>query len=77
MQTKLEIGTAVEFVSEVERYPHFVVPAGTTGTVRYKGPYNVVVKVDQRIKGLTDSKEWRGEVELESHELAEVLSILK
>ncbi len=47
------------FVDAVERYPHFTVPAGATGTVTNSDDDYYAVKVDQPIAG---AEEWDNEV---------------
>lgn len=58
-------GDAVVFLCDEERYPHFVVPKGTTGVVLDAGwggdPDAFLVKVDGEVPGLTDNEEWCGE----------------
>jgi hypothetical protein len=54
-------GARVVFHEDADRYPHCVVPKGTTGTVSDSCPDGVLVKVDGDVPGLTDSAEWEGE----------------
>lgn len=55
------VGTRVHFVALDDRYPHFVVPVGTTGTVTEATRDGILIHVDQDIEGLTDSEEWAGD----------------
>ncbi len=55
------VGTRVRFVVDDERFPHFIVPAGTTGTVTEASRDGMLIHVDQFVEGLTDSEEWAGE----------------
>lgn len=56
-------GTRVRFKWNEERFPHFIVPEGTTGTVVDASEESsaVFVRVDQFVAGLSDNFEWRGE----------------
>jgi len=55
------VGTRVVFTEDAERYPNFVVPAGTTGLViANDDEYGLVVRTDQFIAGLTDNAAWGG-----------------
>jgi hypothetical protein len=66
-KTAIEAGTRVVFVDDVERYPHFIIRAGTTGIVIEAQPdagYSetmYLVKVDEEVPGLSDDEEWQGE----------------
>ncbi len=53
------VGAKVLFVDALERYPHFTVPAGATGTVTNSDDDYYAVKVDQPIPG---AEEWDNEV---------------
>jgi hypothetical protein len=55
------LGTRVEFTRPVERYPHFLVPAGATGVVTRDGTDHHLysVKLDDRLAGAED---WDNEV---------------
>jgi hypothetical protein len=55
------LGTRVRFVREDDRYPHFIVPRGTTGMVTEVSRDGLLIHVDQFVEGLSDSEEWRGE----------------
>ena len=55
------VGTRVHFIESDDRFPHFVVPAGTTGTVTEATRDGLLIHVDQCIEGLTDSEEWDGD----------------
>lgn len=52
-------GTRVRFVREVERYPHFVVPEGRTGTVTVSDDNEIRVRLDEALEG---ADEWADEV---------------
>lgn len=53
-------GTPVYLMHDLDRYPHFLLPAGSTGTIRHRGGDGVVVvEVDQYVAGLA---EWSNEV---------------
>lgn len=53
-------GERVIFIEAVERYPHFTIPAGTTGEVVYMDDRTVTVATDQFIPGLSDDSSWEG-----------------
>jgi hypothetical protein len=55
------IGSRVELVADVERYPHFIAPAGATGVVVDLGDPGIVlaVRLDEPLAGAED---WRNEV---------------
>lgn len=53
------VGAKVLFIDAVDRYPHFTVPAGATGTVTNSDDDYYAVKVDQPIAG---AEEWDNEV---------------
>ncbi|MFI5298207.1 MAG: hypothetical protein ACHREM_08930 [Polyangiales bacterium] len=55
------VGTRVIFSENAERYPHFTVPKGTTGTVVSSDRWGVSVHVDGRVPGLTGHSEWKGD----------------
>lgn len=55
----MEEGTKVRFVRDVERYPHFVVPEGRTGTVTVSDEKVIRVKLDEALDG---AGEWENEV---------------
>jgi hypothetical protein len=57
---KWPVGTKVQFVEDVERYPHFTIPAGVTGVVVHGTNEGIGVRVDQVVEGLTDNAEWEG-----------------
>lgn len=51
-QADLEVGTKVRLRRDVERYPHFIAPAGATGTVVDIGDDTIfAVRMDERIPG--------------------------
>jgi hypothetical protein len=54
-------GSRVELVVDVDRYPHFVAPAGSTGTVVDHGDPQIVlaVRLDEPLAG---AEEWDNEV---------------
>ncbi len=54
-------GQRVVFWRDQECFPHFTVPAGTTGTVVESTEHGVAVHVDQHVPGLSDSEEWTGD----------------
>jgi hypothetical protein len=53
------VGARVLFVDQLDRYPHFTVPAGATGIVTQSDLDIYTVKVDQTIPG---AEEWNNEV---------------
>lgn len=55
------VGTRVIFTADTDRFPHFIVPEGTTGTVTVSDEWGVWVKVDAFIDGLSNSRDWQGE----------------
>lgn len=55
------VGTRVMFRHDTDRYPHFIVPAGTEGTVTWEERGDMLVQIDGEVPGLTDSEEWQGE----------------
>ena len=57
----LAAGSRVELVVDVDRYPHFVAPAGATGTVVEHGDPGIVlaVRLDEPVAGAED---WDNEV---------------
>jgi hypothetical protein len=67
------VGTRVVFVQDVERYDHFIVPAGTTGTVTGDGAegFGAHIKVDGEVPGLTDDSVWQGELHWSAEDEAE------
>lgn len=48
-------GDKVVFEQEVDRYPHFVVPAGASGTVVHSDSELLSVEVDTHVAG---AEEW-------------------
>jgi len=62
MKTSLPLGTRVRFTTCEERYPCFIVPEGSTGTVTDVSEHCMWIKIDQDIPGLSDSPEWHGEM---------------
>lgn len=71
-------GTRVRTRGSVERYPHFTVPAGATGTVIDVIPDAVAVKMDRHIPGCED---WSNEVvwqieDLLYHDLSDDLEVI-
>lgn len=55
------VGTRVRFTLDVDRYPSFVVPEHTTGTVVYASRDGMLIHVDQFVEGLSDDDEWSGD----------------
>ena len=55
------IGDRVELIVDVDRFPHFVAPAGSTGTVVDVGDSQIVlaVRLDEPVDGAED---WDNEV---------------
>lgn len=74
-------GAQVRFSSDLDRYPHFVVPAGTLGTVFSAAADLVLVRIRPdmpEIFGLTDDAEWDNEVQFlpECEDLSRCLEIV-
>ncbi len=55
----LQEGDRVRLTQVVERYPHFVVEAGTVGTVTYTDDAVLGVTLDDKIDG---AEEWSNEI---------------
>lgn len=53
------VGTRVALAHDVERFPHFIAPAGSTGTVIDTSCGNVCVRMDDTISGAED---WANEI---------------
>jgi len=47
----LKSGTRVQFSEDVGRYPHFIVPKGTTGTVKDVSGEGCAILMDQAVEG--------------------------
>lgn len=74
----LQQGARVRFTSDVDRYPHFIVPVGSTGIVMpmYPGDGVILIKMDQTIEGM---EEWDNEFQVsldEDDDPSEFLSFL-
>jgi hypothetical protein len=54
-------GTRVRFTADAERYPHFVVPAGSTARITDLSDHCILAKVEQFVPGLSDNDDWEGE----------------
>lgn len=55
-----KVGQRVVFLDRVDRYPHFVVPAGATGVlIKYDPTDSIRVRLDYLLPG---AEEWRNEV---------------
>lgn len=57
----LTVGGRVQFVTDEECYPHFIIPKGTEATITVVDDSCVYLQVDGEVPGLTDSEEWHGE----------------
>lgn len=64
-RTPLAVGQRVRWVNESERYPHFAVPADTTGVVSEVFAGGGLIDVDQEIEGLSDDPEWNGKFQVD------------
>lgn len=53
------LGTRVRLRRDVERFPHFIAPAGATGTVSYVDREMTAVHMDEPIPGCED---WENEI---------------
>ena len=51
----MKVGTKVRLTQEVDRYPHFIAPEGATGEIIEVILGNVVVQMDDYLKG---ADEW-------------------
>lgn len=58
--SEMEKGMRVQFTTDVDRYPHFVVAEGSTGTVTALDDEMAAVKLDEKIEG---AEEWENEVQ--------------
>ena len=59
MVALLPVGTRVRLRRDVARYPHFVAPAGATGTVSRRDDLYVEVTLDAYLRG---AEEWENAV---------------
>lgn len=55
----LAINTRVRTTQVIDRYPHFLAPAGATGTVVAVEPSFVAVRMDEPIEG---AEEWNNQI---------------
>lgn len=53
------VGSRVRLLRDVERYPHFIAPKGSEGTVTSVDEYALCVRLDEVLVG---AKEWDNEV---------------
>lgn len=56
----MEPGTRVRLLSDVDRYPHFVAPAGSTGEVVEYSNDSIRVRLDDDLEG---AEEWGNEIQ--------------
>lgn len=63
------VGTRVRMRRDIDRYPHFMVAAGETGTVVTSDDQSFGVKMDQHIVGC---EEWENEVIWQEWEFDEI-----
>jgi hypothetical protein len=55
----VSVGDRVRFTQSVDRFPHFIVPRGATGTVTSEDLGVIWIRVDQQIRG---AEPWENEV---------------
>lgn len=56
----IEEGQRVRLAREIERYPHYVAPAGAEGTVTKNDKDLIAVRLDDQLEG---AEEWDNEVQ--------------
>lgn len=59
MKDALVVGAAVRLVNDVERFPHFIAPAGMTGRVVMKDDDSICIRMDAHLEG---AQEWNNEI---------------
>jgi hypothetical protein len=57
----IEAGQRVISKCDVDRYPHFVIPEGSKGTVTSREDHLILVKMDDPIEGMED---WNNELQI-------------
>jgi hypothetical protein len=67
-------GQRVEFAAELERPPHFTVPAGATGVVAYLDDSLLTILMDDPIPGL---EPWDNGVDFPAAEFRDATRILR
>ena len=55
----VSVGTRVELVRDVDRFPHFIAPKGAQGEVVYADEHTISVRMDELVPG---AEEWDNEV---------------
>ena len=64
----------MEFTAELDRRPHFTVPAGATGVVSYMDDSLLTVRMDEPIPGL---EPWENGVDFQATEFRQAMRLLR
>lgn len=70
----LVVGARVRLKEDVDRFPHFIAPAGATGTISGIEAGITWVKMDEHIPG---AEEWDNEIQFLHEEGGDDMSVLE